>query len=107
MIRDYFDISVNSLRRRKLRSWLTIIGIFIGMAAVVSLISLSQGMQNAIAEQFQKIGSDRITVTAGGANYGPAGASLTTGRLTDDDVKLIKKVSGVKSAMGVLAKTVR
>ena len=64
-------------------------------------------MQNAIAEQFQKIGSDRITVTAGGANYGPAGASLTTGRLTDDDVKLIKKVSGVKSAMGVLAKTVR
>ncbi len=45
MIKDFFFISFKSLSRRKLRSWLTMIGIFIGIAAVVSLIGLGQGLR--------------------------------------------------------------
>ena len=43
MIKDYFLLAFNNLRSRGLRSWLTILGIFIGIAAVVSLISLGAG----------------------------------------------------------------
>ena len=51
-MKDYFFLAFNNLKRRKLRSWLTMIGIFIGIAAVVALISLGQGMQNYINEEF-------------------------------------------------------
>ena len=43
MIRDYFLMALGNLRHRGLRSWLTMLGIFIGIAAVVSLISLGAG----------------------------------------------------------------
>jgi len=41
-------LSVNMLLHSKLRSWLTIIGIFIGVTAVVSIISLGQGLQQSV-----------------------------------------------------------
>ena len=63
---DYFRLAYKSALTRKIRSWLTMIGIFIGIAAVVSLISLSQGLQNAIADQFIVIGSDKIAIQASG-----------------------------------------
>jgi len=54
MITDFFRLAVKSIRHRKMRSWLTMIGIFIGIAAVVSLISLGDGMRAAINDQFPK-----------------------------------------------------
>jgi len=47
-MKDYFFLAFNNLRRRKLRAWLTILGIFIGIAAVVALISLGQGLREAV-----------------------------------------------------------
>jgi len=83
------------------------IGIFIGIAAVVSLIALGQGMQSAINEQFKKVGSNRITISPGGRFYGPASSELTVSKLKEHDVNLIKKVKGVDHAMGVLSKTLK
>ena len=60
MIKYFFLLALNNLRRRKLRSWLTIIGIFIGIAAVVSLISLGEGLQEAIDEQFNLLYEELI-----------------------------------------------
>ena len=54
MIKDFFVLGLNNLKRRRLRSWLTMIGIFIGIAAVVSLLSLGQGLQEYITEEFVK-----------------------------------------------------
>jgi putative ABC transport system permease protein len=51
-MKDYFSLSFNNLKRRKTRSWLTMIGIFIGIAAVVALISLGQGLQASVEKQF-------------------------------------------------------
>lgn len=56
MIADYFKLAINGIMHRKLRSWLTMIGIFIGIIAVVSLISLGQGLQKLIDEQFEAAG---------------------------------------------------
>ena len=45
MLKDYFNFAIRSLTRRKLRSWLTILGIVIGIAAVVSLIAIGKCME--------------------------------------------------------------
>ena len=63
----------------RLRSWLTILGIVIGVAAVVSIMSLGSGLQNEIDSQLGALGGDIVTVTAGGsraASFGPGGGGL-------------------------------
>ena len=64
MIQDYFKIAFNSIRHRGLRTWLTLVGIFIGIAAVVALISVGQGLQGAIQAQFNDLGTDKILITS-------------------------------------------
>ena len=103
MIADYFRFAINSLLHRKLRSWLTIIGIFIGIAAVVALISISQGMQDAISNIFASLGSDRVIVMPKGI-MGPPGTETTTAKLTEEDLNIIKKSKGVKEADGFLSR---
>lgn len=99
MFREYFRIATRSLRRRKLRAWLTMIGIFIGIAAVVSLISLGQGMQNAIEEQFFQLGADKITIQSKGFNNGPPGANSDI-QLKEGDLRVVQHATGVKVATG-------
>ena len=86
MITDYFNFSYNSIKKRKLRSYLTMIGVFIGIAAIVSLISLGQGLQAAVTEQFQQAGSDKIFVSPG-SGFGPPGSSVQ--RLSEHDKKIV------------------
>jgi len=104
-IRDYLDLVFRSLMHRQLRSWLTIIGILIGVAAVVALVSLGQGFQKAIDDEFAKLGKDRITVTPGGTLFGPLSASLSSAKLTKDDVNAISSVRGVEFATGLMFQT--
>ncbi|HEX32912.1 MAG TPA: ABC transporter permease [Candidatus Aenigmarchaeota archaeon] len=62
---DYLKIAVTELGNRKMRSWLTILGIVIGIAAIVSLISIAQGLEEAIRLQVAMMGSRAIVVTPG------------------------------------------
>jgi len=103
MIKDFLVLSVNNLKRRRLRSWLTMIGIFIGIAAVVSLISLGQGLQNYIDDQFQQLGSDKIIIQP--RLLGPPGSATSESLiLREKDLKVIENVRGVKWVMGMLVK---
>jgi len=95
MIADFFKISLNNLKRRKLRSWLTMLGIFIGIAAVVSLISLGQGLQTAVTSQFSSLSTDKLTIQNSGTGFGPPGSTAVT-KLNEHDVKIIESVSGVE-----------
>lgn len=61
----YLLLSLRNIRRRKLRSYLTILGVIIGMSSVVALISVSSGIQRAVEEQFSRFGADKITVVGG------------------------------------------
>jgi putative ABC transport system permease protein len=102
-MKDYFLLAFNNLKRRKLRSWLTMIGIFIGIAAVVALISLGQGMQNAIEEQFEQLGSDKIIIQPKG--MGPPGSAAGSSLiLTSKDLKVVENVRGVEWVSGYLVK---
>jgi len=98
---DFFAIALRGLLTRRTRSWLTMIGIFIGITAVVALISLGQGMQNAITSQFEMLGSDKITVMPGGTMMG-APMSTETMKLTERDVEVIDGVRGIKSVVGLI-----
>jgi len=106
MLTDYLTISWKSLRQRAKRSILTAIGIIIGIAAVVALISLGQGMKDAINKQFSSIGGDKIIVQTKSAGFGPPGQQ-SPGKLTEHDLKIMTQVSGVKEAAGRLLKPVR
>jgi putative ABC transport system permease protein len=99
MYRDYVSYGLKNITKRRLRSWLTMIGIFIGIAAVVSLISLGQGLQKAIQDQFQSLGADKLIVQAKGGGFGSIGT--TPSKLTKQDVEKIKRTNGVETAVGV------
>ncbi len=93
MLGEYIKISFNSLRRRKLRSWLTIIGIIIGISAIVSLTLIAQGTENAVNEAFEQFGTDAIFVQ-GGATF----ARPTPGEygMTDRDMNFFETFSEVE-----------
>ena len=93
MIRDYLNLAVRSILHRKKRSWLTIIGILIGITAVVALISLGQSMQQAVNKQFEEFGYNVITIMPGtlrGGFHGGFGAAI------DLDVQALEGIEGVE-----------
>src|SRR6056297_1829219 len=95
---DYFSFAKRNLKRRGVRSWLTLIGIFIGVTAVVSLISLSSGLKIAVNSQFGVSSTQLITVQAGGLTLGPPGSGVAK-PLERDLVEKIEDVNSVEYAI--------
>jgi len=106
MIEDYVKISWREIRRRKLRSWLTLLGIIIGIATVTSLITLGQGLENAITEQFQGLGNDKLFIAAKGSAL-TSGLSIDAVKLTDKDLEIIERSSGIREVAGFIYSTAR
>ncbi|MFH1399403.1 MAG: ABC transporter permease [Candidatus Woesearchaeota archaeon] len=100
MIAEYFGFAFGTFKERKMRTWLTMLGIFIGIAAVVALLSLGGGLQKAITEQFEMMGSDKIMVSPGGGFFGVGGGS----ELDKSDLQVIARTKGVDTATGMLFK---
>ncbi|MFH1649034.1 MAG: ABC transporter permease [Candidatus Woesearchaeota archaeon] len=88
MFRDSLVLAWGNIRGRKLRSFLTTIGIIIGVTAIIGLISVGQGLQASITDQFEKIGSNRLYVFPKSAGFGPGG--LGAG-LSQDDVNVLER----------------
>lgn len=101
-------LSLNMLLHSKLRSWLTIIGIFIGVAAVVAIISLGQGLQQSVNSQIQGLGQNIITINSGssrafGGGGGEGRASLNSNPLSEKDIQTLKLVPGIKAINAVVS----
>lgn len=93
---NYFSFAIRNLKRRGIRSWLTLLGIFIGITAVVALISLGGGLKAAVNSQFGVESTQVITVQATGLNgFGPPGSGVTN-PLTEDEAEEIEDISGVE-----------
>lgn len=95
---DLVVMAVRNVGKRKKRAALTMVGIFIGIAAVVALVSLGQGLQDTINAQFEKVGADKLLIQP--KDPGLYGGEQSPGALDKDDKKLIEKVSGVSLAAG-------
>jgi putative ABC transport system permease protein len=104
MIIESLEISIDTLKHRKTSSLLTILGIVIGISAIISLLSIGVGLEQSISEQLEGMGSDKIMVMPGSGG-GLDISAMTAESLTDDDVETIEGVSGVKMAAGLLFKT--
>ncbi len=97
-MKDYFFLALGNLKHRGARSWLTLLGILIGVMAVVSLVSLGSGLKLAVASQFGISTTEVIMVQAGGLNnVGPPGSGVTN-PLSEDDVERIDKLPSVELA---------
>ncbi|MBT3643121.1 ABC transporter permease [archaeon] len=98
-MKDYFDLAFGNLKHRGVRSWLTLLGIFIGIAAVVSLISLGSGLKLAVNSQFGVSTTEVITVQAGGVTaFGPPGSGAAN-PLDVDDMEAIEKLASVERVL--------
>ena len=106
MLKGYFFLALGNLRHRGLRSWLTMLGIFIGIAAVVSLISLGQGLETAITGQFSTLSIDRLVVQNVGGSFGPPGIGSVK-KLIEKDIKIIESVSGVERTIARILRTAK
>ncbi|MEM5861373.1 MAG: ABC transporter permease [Candidatus Aenigmatarchaeota archaeon] len=102
---DLFKLSLNNILHRKLRSWLTILGIIIGIATIVSLNAIGEGMRERINQQLAGLGPDIITITPGYIRASPYQferyAQIIRGlrgeekTLTENDAKIIQNIPGV------------
>ncbi|MEM3030945.1 MAG: ABC transporter permease [Candidatus Micrarchaeia archaeon] len=105
MLPDLLALSYRSLSRRRLRSWLTILGIVIGIAAIIVLISIAQGLDAAIRNALNIYGTNYIIIYpstqlgAGGLTVGPP---VFRGALHERDVEAIKPIGGVEAAAGAI-----
>jgi len=106
MLIDYFRLAIRNLRKRKLRTWLTMIGIFISIATIFMLISLSLGLQGAVKEQFEALGADKFFVQPSTGFLGPPG-SVGGAVLTQEDIEIIKKIRGIKDVAESVAGNAR
>ena len=61
-----FLLAIKSILSNKVRSFLTMLGIIIGVAAVIIIVGLGNGMRNYISESFQNMGTNRLTVSVSG-----------------------------------------
>ncbi len=75
-IKDIFGLSLTNIRHRHLRSWLTILGIVIGVASIISLIGVSLGVSAQINSRINTLGSNIITISPGGQQASRGGLSL-------------------------------
>ncbi|MDP4277565.1 MAG: ABC transporter permease [Bacteroidota bacterium] len=83
-IGNSFKISLRALANNKSRSFLTMLGIIIGVAAVIAMLAIGQGSKKSIRSQISEMGSNMLTIRPG-ADKGPGGA-----RMSADDMQTLK-----------------
>jgi len=94
-IRDYLKIAFQNLKTRSLRSWLTILGIVIGVFLIVSLLSLSEGLKTTINKQLKAMGGEIIIVMPGDESNPFASMMVGGVELEREDISAIQKTEGV------------
>lgn len=87
---QYIELTLKNLVYQKMRAVLTLLGVIIGITAVVAIVSIGAGMSKAVEEQFEAFGTNKIIVTAT-RQLGATGKGLT-----DSDVDDIEDVFGVE-----------
>lgn len=102
---DLFRMSLANLWRRKLRTFLTVLGVIIGTASIVVMVSLGLGLSKSTMEQYEQSGGlTTITVYEGSGNQtaSDSGADKNAGKITDKTAEEIRNLAHVEVASPVL-----
>jgi putative ABC transport system permease protein len=97
-IAEAWRVAIDALRANRLRSVLTMLGVVIGVGAVVALVAIGTGTKQQIEQQVEGLGSNLLIVVPGRLDPGAAPAAST---LTMDDVDDVNRVVGDRSRVAV------
>ncbi len=97
LFKECFGMAVNALLANKLRSLLTMLGIIIGVGAVIAMVSIGMGVRTSVADSFASLGSNMLIIMPGSTNHGGVrGAAGSRKSLKYDDAKAIEsKIKGI------------
>lgn len=97
MMWDLFRLALRNIGHRRIRSWLTVIGILIGTAAVVALIAIGQGLQRTVNQQVERlVGYNTILISPRGQGFG---------QRIRVDLGALRAIPGVRAAVAVRTET--
>ena len=87
LLTEVFRVAMEAIRANKLRSFLTALGIIIGIAAVITMVALGEGAQRSVQERLQGLGTNVLTVRPGQDFMG--GVDRGEARLTGEDARAL------------------
>jgi putative ABC transport system permease protein len=105
---DYKELvllALEALKSNVARTLLTMLGIIIGIASVITIISLGKGTTASIVDDISSFGAKVITVSPGRIQRGPGTSANTVTTLVLDDAEAIAKLSNVVAVSGVVSKS--
>ncbi|MEW6295229.1 MAG: ABC transporter permease [Candidatus Diapherotrites archaeon] len=100
---ETFSVALQNLRHQGIRTYLTLLGVIIGIAAIVALVSVGDGLNASVTQQFEQLGSNTIFVLpgsiTGAGGSAVSGTSLNT--IKDSDIKKIEGIAGVEAVIPI------
>ena len=96
MLWETVKLAMSSIRRNVLRSVLTLLGIVIGVGAVIAMVTLGNGASSKVQENLAKLGSNMLIVRPGQSTFGPGGASDSRSFDERDVTALKSNLTGVR-----------
>ncbi|MBI1194655.1 MAG: FtsX-like permease family protein [Gammaproteobacteria bacterium] len=102
MLWNTFLLALRSIRRNVLRSFLTILGIVIGVAAVVTMVTLGNGATKSVADQISSMGSNLLLILPG-QRFGPGSSGAPNFKVADVEA-IRNQIAGAKLAAPVVTK---
>ncbi len=90
-LREGFSVALDSVIANKMRAALTMLGIIIGVGAVITAVSIGKGAQRAVTERIQALGSNLLFLEAGSSRSGPVMTAVGSSvKLTRKDVEAVE-----------------
>ncbi len=95
--RDAAFLALRAITAHRLRSFLTLLGIGVGIAAVILLTSIGEGIHRYVLEEFSQFGTNVIGIAPGrvAASGGPPGLPASVRPLTFEDARALERIAGV------------
>jgi len=104
LVKETIGVALGALRVNKLRSLLTMLGIVIGVGAVIAMVALGRGAQNSVNARISALGTTLLTVNPGQVQSGGVASATDRARLTADDADALvrdgKWIAAVEPEMG-------
>jgi putative ABC transport system permease protein len=99
------QLALRALQRNRVRTMLTTIGVIVGVASVIAMLSIAAGSQQRVAEELQKLGTNNVTVRAGSATRSGVRTWIGTAtRLTLADALAVREIPGVTAVAPLLGR---
>lgn len=99
---DILHYSFKSLHHRQMRSWLTILGIVIGIASVVALLTIGEGFNKEVNRQLSALGSNMISISPSTDPFANPFSGASSGKLFESDAERLKRIADIEDVSRVV-----